>query len=150
MSPAVTNATITLTTEVENVMLTLTDILDRESDAVQASDFRAFRDIQSDKFAMLSRYRSLMDTLQRQSASLSLVDSRVIDRLRASSEKFRLSTDRNAKALDSGRASIQRIVDRIVRTARDTIHANRQTYNRKGYADAKTQIPVSIQVNEVL
>jgi PP-loop superfamily ATP-utilizing enzyme len=150
MSPAVTNATITLTSEVENVMSTLVDILDRESEAVRVSNFASFREIQNDKFSMLSRYRSLMETLQRQTDSLSKVDPKVIERLRASSEKFKVSAKRNTLALESGRNSMQRIVDRIVRCARDTIHGDRQSYNKKGQARTNTQLPLSVQVNEVL
>jgi hypothetical protein len=150
MSPAITNATITLTSEVENIMSTLTDILDRESQAVHASDFKSFRDIQNDKFAMLTRYRSMMDTLQRQTPNLNKADPKIIERLKASNDKFRESAARNSLALEAGRNSMQRIVDRIVRCARDTVHGNRHTYNKKGESGNKSQAPLSLQVNEVL
>ena len=150
MSPAITNATITLTSEVENIMATLTDILERETTAVHASDFKSFRDIQNDKFAMLTRYRSLMDTLQRQTPNLSQADPKVIERLQVSRDKFRDAAVRNGSALEAGRNSMQRIVDRIVRCARDTVHGSRHTYNKKGESGTKTQIPLSLQVNEVL
>ncbi len=150
MSPAAINATITLTSEVESIMATLTDILDRESQAVQASDFKAFRGIQNDKFAMLTRYRSMMDTLARQTLNLSQADPKILDRLRASNEKFKTSAKRNTQALEAGKNSMQRIVDRIVRCARDHVQGSRQTYNKKGQAGTKTQLPLSLQVNEVL
>lgn len=150
MSPAATNATITLTSEVENLMGTLCDLLNRESDAVQQSNFPAFREIQDDKFALLTRYHCLMETLQRQSGVLSKADPKVLDRLRASSEKFKAATQRNSKTLESGKNSMQRIVDRIVRCARDAVHGDRQTYNKRGISGAKTQSPLSIQINQVL
>ena len=150
MSPAITNATSTLTSEVETILNTLTDVLERESEAVQTSNFKSFREIQNDKFAMLTRYRSLMDTLTRQTSMLSKSDPRVLDRLRASNEKFRAAAGRNSQALEAGRNSMQRIVDRIVRCARETIHGNRQTYDKKGYSNAKTALPLSLQVDQVL
>ena len=148
MSPAMTNATITLTAEVESLMGTLCALLDRESEAVQTSDFDAFRAIQNDKFAMLTRYRALMETLQRQSSLFSKTDTVVLDRLKTISAKLKDSTARNGQALEAGRNSMQRIVDRIVRCARETVHANRQSYTSAGRAGA--QSPFSLQVDEVL
>lgn len=150
MSPAMNNATRTLTSEVESVMETLCGLLDRESDAVQASDFNTFRSIQNDKHALLTRYRALMDTLQRQSGALKTADKAILDRLKLAAKKFKVSTDRNASALEAGRNSMQRIVDRIVKCARDTVHANRQSYTKQGHAHLGSAGPLSIQVNEVL
>jgi hypothetical protein len=149
MSPAMTNAAITLTAEVESIMSTLCDLLDRESEAVRTSDFDAFRDMQSDKLAMLTRYKSIVETLQRQSATLSSADAALLERLKKSSKKFLESSDRNTRTLEAGRQSMQRIIDRIVRGARETVHANRQSYNKQGHANGM-QSPLCIQMDEVL
>ena len=80
MSPAMANATTTLTSEAESLMSTLCDLLDRESNAVQESDFKLFRSIQDDKFAMLTRYRALMDTLHHQSKTITGANAIITDR----------------------------------------------------------------------
>lgn len=149
MSPAMTNATVTLTTEAEGLMSTLCDLLDRESSAVQASDFKVFRAIQSDKFAMLTRYRALMDTLHHQSETMAGANAIITDRLKDSAVKFKASLSRNAQTLEAGKQSTQRILDRIVRSAREQVHGTRQTYTKKGHTN-EVQSPLSIQINEVL
>ncbi len=148
MSPAAANAALTLTVEVETIMGTLCDLLDRETDAVKVADFNAFKTMQDDKFALLTRYRSLMDTLQRQAPMLKGVDNAATERLRNATRRFKTSTARNAQALEAGRASMQRIVDRIVRTARDTVHGNRQAYTKKGMTSSPKS-PLSLQMDEV-
>lgn len=148
MSPAMANATMTLTSEVESLIDTLCDLLDRESAAVQQADYATFKGMQSDKVSLLTRYRAIMDTLTRQKAQLESADAAITDRLKAVARKFAISADRNTRALDAGRASMQRIVDRIVRAARETVHGNSQVYKRNGTTSARMSL--SIQVDEVL
>ncbi|MCB1538895.1 MAG: hypothetical protein H6865_05765 [Rhodospirillales bacterium] len=140
---------MTLTSEVEAIMDTLCGLLDRESNAVKGADFVTFKSVQEDKFAMLTRYKSLMETLQRQAPALKGGDQALRERLRLAGERFSAAAERNARVLEAGRNSMQRIVDRIVRSARETVHADRQTYTRKGRAGT-TQAPLSIQVDTVL
>jgi len=149
MSPAMTNAAITLTSEVESVLGSLSDLLDIESDAVQASDFDAFRNLQNDKFALMTRYRALMETLTHQAPFLKQAGDTVVGRITTATERLQASTKRNALMLESGRNSMQRIVDRIVRAARETVHADRQSYNRNGRSHNGGGT-LSIRVDEVL
>lgn len=149
MSPAMTNATLTLTNEVESLIDTLCDLLDRESDAVRASDYETFKSMQGDKVSLLTRYRAVMETLQRQKSQWQGVDSVITERLKATADKFGASAARNAATLEAGRASMQRIVDRIVRAARETVHGNSHVYKRNGTSNTPRS-PLSIQVDEVL
>jgi hypothetical protein len=54
------------------------------------------------------------------------------------------------QTLESGKQSMQRLVDRIVRGARETVHANRQSYTKDGHGKIGTKAPLSIQVDQVL
>jgi len=149
MSPAMTNATLTLTSEVESLIDTLCDLLDRETDAVKNSDFETFKSMQKDKVSLLSRYRAIMETLQRQKAQFAGADAVITERLKATAEKFTASAARNTQMLESGRASMQRIVDRIVRAARETVHGQSHVYRKNG-TSAGPRGALSIQVDEVL
>lgn len=150
MSPAMTNAAITLANEAEIVMGSLCDLLDRETEAVRASDFDAFRNLQNDKFTMLTRYKSLVETLDRQRDTVKNSGEAVAKRLKVTLDRFRASSQRNAVALEAGSNSMRRITDRIVRSARETVHANRQVYNSKGVSGPGKQVPLSIKIDEVL
>lgn len=150
MSPAMTNAAITLTSEVETVLGTLADLLDRESDAVQASEFDVFKGLQNDKFALLSRYRALMETLKYQAPHLKNAGDTITSRLTTATEHLQSSIKRNTATLERGAASMQRITDRIVRTARDHIYADRQSYKQDGRSGITAKTPVSMRIDEVL
>ncbi|HEY8964150.1 MAG TPA: hypothetical protein VIN59_06795 [Alphaproteobacteria bacterium] len=150
MSPAMTNAAITLTSEVENVLGTFADLLDRESDVVQVCDFEGFKSLQNDKFALLSRYRALMETLKYQGPQLKGAGEAITNRLNAATIRLQESAKRNTTTLERASGSMQRITDRIVRAARETIYADRQTYNGNGRSALNPAIPVSMQINEVL
>lgn len=150
MSPAMTNAVITLTSEVENLMGMLSDLLDRESEAVQSSDFETFRGMQNDKMALFSRYKSLMDTVQRQGSTLKSAGDPVTERLKKSIARFQSSAEKNAQTLEGGTKSMKRILERIVRATRETVHGSRQTYNKSGSVDSKSNGPLCIKVDEVL
>jgi len=150
MSPAMTNAAITLTSEVESVLATLSDLLDRESDAVQDCDFGSFRDMQNDKFAMLTRYQALMETLKYQAPHLKDAGETVTSRLTSVTSRLQNSLKRNAETLERGSASMQRITDRIIRAARETVYADRQSYKNDGRSNLTPGAPLSIRVDEVL
>lgn len=150
MSPAMTNAAITLTSEVEAVLGTFSDLLDRESDAVQQSDFLTFKNMQNDKFAMLSRYRALMETLKYQAPTLKEAGDGITGRLSSATERLQSSLQRNSAALQRGSQSMQRIADRIVRATRETIYADRQAYKNDGRSAVNPATPLSIRVDEVL
>lgn len=149
MSPAMNNATMTLTSEVENILETLCGLMDRETAAVQNADFEIFKSLQSDKISLLGRYRSLMDTLQRQVPNLKQAGDGVTSRLKTAATRFQDSADKNAKALERGRQSMQRILDRIVRATRDTVHSNRQTYTKNGASHNGNSGPLSIRIDEI-
>lgn len=149
-SIAATNAAETLAAEAETILSALCGLLDRETEAVKAADFESFKEMQADKCAMLARYKALNDTLKKQSATIKALNDAMKDRLRETTKRFQTSSDRNLKALEAGRASMQRISERIIRCARETVHATRQTYNRNGYSSLNAQTAVSLKVDEVL
>jgi hypothetical protein len=150
MSQAQTNAANTLASEAETVLSALCELLDYETNAVRNADFNTFRSIQSDKHAMLARYKSLMDTVTKQSAASPPVNEVLAQRLKVIINRFHESADRNAKTLEAGRNSVQRITDRIIKGARETINANRQTYNYAGHSSANNKGPISVRVDEIL
>lgn len=150
MSPAMTNAAITLTSEVEAVLGTFAALLDRESEVVQASDFDAFQSMQNDKFAMLTRYRALMETLKYQAPQLKAAGEPVAERLNAATARLQESVKRNAGALDRASNSMKRITDRILTAARETLYADRQSYRKDGRSNLNPATPVSMRLDEVL
>jgi acetylglutamate kinase len=147
---AITNAANTMAAEAENLLSALCDLLDRETTAVRASDFEGFKNLQADKFAMLTRYKSLMDTIKTQSHVFKNVSDTLKKQLQDAAARFEKSTTHNIKALDAGSKSMQRITDRIIRCARDTVHATRQTYNNHGNSSINSKTPVSLKLDEVL
>ncbi len=150
MSPAMNNAATTLASETESVIGMLCDLLDRETGAVTQADFKAFAAMQNDKIMMFGRYKSLMETLTRQNAMLKEADAAITTRIKILINRFQETVSTNSKALETGRQSMQRITDRIVRTARETVYADRQTYNSKGASGYNTKTPLNLKVNEVL
>jgi ElaB/YqjD/DUF883 family membrane-anchored ribosome-binding protein len=147
---AINNAANTMATEIELILNTLCDLLDRETMAVRTSDFEDFKNLQADKFAMLTRYKSLMETVSTQNHILKNTSDALKKQLNDMAARFQQSTERNIKALEAGRKSMQRISDRIVRCARDTVHATRQTYNNNGNSSINSKTPVSLKIDEVL
>ena len=129
MSQASLNAQKTLAAEAEAVLSSLCELLDRETDAVRSADFTTFRSIQADKHAMLARYRSLMETINKQNLTAATASEEVAARLKAIVTRFHDTAERNTKALEAGRNSIQRITDRIIKGARESVTANRTAYN---------------------
>lgn len=150
MSQASLNAQKTLAAEAEAVLSSLCELLDRETDAVRSADFTTFRSIQADKHAMLARYRSLMETINKQNLTAATASEEVAARLKAIVTRFHDTAERNTKALEAGRNSIQRITDRIIKGARESVTANRTAYNYQGHASLNTKSPLSIKVDEVL
>ncbi len=150
MSPASTNAAITLVSETETVMGMLSDLLDRETAAVQMSDFKECSDIQTDKIMMFNRYRNLQDTLKRQSETIRGAGEPVAKRMTDAIERMQVAAKRNAQALEVGHRTMQRLTDRIVRGARASVYAGRQTYNKQGRTSANLQAPLKLKINDVL
>lgn len=150
MSAAMTNAALSLTQEAENLIDTLTDFLDRETQAVQAADYQVFRSMQNDKFVLLSRYQSLIETLRHQKQTFSAADNTVIERLQEKCASFATSAQRNQRALESGQKSMARILTRIVNTTRETVKADRVVYGRTGKTQYGDKSPLSIKLNETL
>lgn len=150
MSPATTNALNTLTLEAEAVLTTLSDVLDTETIAVRMSDFKTFRSVQNDKNALFARYKTLMETLSKKAKHLREAPEATAERLRKTVHRFHKSVADNTVALEAGSRSIQRITDRIVKGARETAQANRQSYNYSGQTKHNSPLPVSIRVDEVL
>lgn len=150
MSPAMTNAAITLTSEVESVLGAFADLLDLESDAVQSSDFDTFKGLQNDKFAMLSRYRALMETLKYQAPHLKSADQSITARLNSATTRLQTSVTRSADTLDRASRSMQRLTERIVTAARETLYADRQSYKQDGRSGINSTTPVSMRIDEIL
>lgn len=149
MSPAQANALNTLTLEAETILGTLSDLLDSETLAVRTADFSTFRNLQSDKIVLLQRYKSLIETLKTQKSALEKADEATSKRLKKSIAHFQECIHTNTNALEAGSKSIQRVTDRIIKGARDSVQG-RPTYN--GYAKSHTNanMAVSITVDEVL
>lgn len=148
MSPAQTNAAITLTSEVEIVVGALSELLDRETDTIREADFQGFSDLQTDKIALLSRYRNLIETLQKQTGDFAHASDAIKQRLKICETRLRQSTSTNKVALEGGISSMTRIMNRVVNAARETINKNRTTYTKSGKTSGGGTL--SISVNEVL
>ncbi|MBU6234479.1 MAG: hypothetical protein KGQ41_01425 [Alphaproteobacteria bacterium] len=149
MSPASNNALNTLALEAESILGTLGDLLDRETDAVRTADYTTFRDLQNDKNALYNRYRTLLEAIKLRAPQIKEAPDATAERLRKVAARFHSSVEKNMYALDAGSKSVQRVTDRIVRAARESVQS-RQSYSPKGHAGQVAGQPISVKVDEVL
>lgn len=148
MTPAMANATLTLTGEIETIIDSLINLLDLEVDAIKSADFKSFTALQNDKVALLTRYKALIETTQKQSSNLQTAPDTIKERLREAAQKLDASLQVNKAALEGGLSSMQRIMDRVVNAARETLNQSRTTYTKAGRTSGGTTL--SITMDEVL
>lgn len=148
MSPAAINATITLTNEIESVIDALAELLDRETEAVTSADFATFKVLQNDKMALMTRYRALIETTQKQTENFTTANDTIKERLQSAATRLDKSVGYNKSALEGGTRSMQRIMERVITAAKETLNEGRTTYTKGGRTSGGGTL--SISLNEIL
>jgi len=139
-----------LAQEAEHLLDTVGHFLEGETKAVQSAQFKQFLAMQTDKMSLLTRYQALVDLLKQQKSLFDKADPSIRERLKQKGAWFADIAARNRQSLEHGQISVSRLLDRIVKTTKETVKSDRVSYGRSGKALYAEQSPLSIKLNETL
>jgi vancomycin resistance protein YoaR len=103
-----------------------------ETKAVLKNDKEAMAALQANKMTLMERYKSLSEGLERDKSALDQLDDDVRKHLKDVSAKFQTAMQDNLKAIKSAHNAVNRLMDRIMTTARRAVMQGQQQYNSKG------------------
>ncbi len=108
-------------------------ILTAENEALRTSDFKKLDTLQSEKRAYASKYHELVVKLTDRRSDMSLLNSTSKQKLVEARTAFTLLLQDNMRALELMKNSTQRLANRILEVARQSVAQEQQTgYSAKG------------------
>lgn len=149
---AMTTEETTIQEEVQ-MMLDLLDsftvLLEAETDALRSTQFEVVERLQDDKKSLAGMYKKQVTTLHDRGDEVATVDPSMKEKLIRARTQFTAVLQENLQALDAVRNSCQRLVNGIVRAARDAV-VDQPNYSAAGRTGGAGAGPVSISVNTTL
>lgn len=125
----------------------LRDVYVEENAALSVSDTKKFLGLQDRKIAAVDKYQSGARQILERGESLRHIDLALRDQLREKHEEFSGIMAENLKSLDRLRGGVQRMNDRIMRSAREAARARNVNYKANGSL-GQNERPVSLGLSE--
>lgn len=138
---------------VEQILSKLTTCLNQETEAIIQNNRNAADALQAEKIRLMEQYRSLSETLEKDTNVLDSIDPSVRDHLRKVSGEFQAALGTNAKAIKGAHNAVTRLMNRILNVARRTVTEGQSQYNANGaltYAGAAQGSIAPTKLNEEL
>ncbi len=135
------------------MMLDLLDsftiLLEAETDALRSTQFDVVERLQGDKKSLAGMYQKQVTMLHDRGDEVATVDPSMKEKLIRARTQFTAVLQENLEALEAVRTSCQRLVNGIVRAARDAV-VDQPNYSAAGQTGNAGTGPVSISVNTTL
>lgn len=143
-----------LRADVMNVLSVLDDfsaLLTAETAALKSSDFEAVDCLQAHKRELAKRYHDMIVQLSTRPDALTAVDGSLRDRLLRARTDFTSLLQENLTVLENVKKSTQRLVDRILDVARQTVTDDRHhAYAASGKTQAARSSSLSLTIDKSL
>jgi hypothetical protein len=144
----------TLRGDVLNVLSVLDDfsaLLTAETAALKKNDFKAVDALQAHKRELAKRYHDMIVTLAAKPETLSGVEVPLRERLIKARTEFTRLLQENLTVLENMKKSTQRLVDRILDVARQSVTEDRHhAYAHTGKAEAARSTSLSLSLDKSL
>lgn len=124
-------------------------LLDQETLALKAADFKKFESLQDQKFELAQNYQDSILAFEEDLEVLKGLDESVKEKLRTSYSRFTTASETNQKALNASKKVSERIVTLIMDAAKKTV-AEGPNYGSNGVQGISDKIPIHFKINEVL
>lgn len=136
-----------------NVMDSFEELLAKETKLLKAAKFSEAEKLRNTKKEIASNYHRHVQMLLSRKEEIAQLPKEIKDTIFKKRQKFSASLDENMKTIESVRQASQRLIDKIIETARDAVKKE-QTYLANGktnnHTDNNRTSPISISVNETL
>lgn len=154
-TPAATaQKTDALRADVMNILSLLDDfsaLLSAETAALKKNDFKTVDTLQTNKRELAKKYHDLIVHLSAQSDALSGVEKGLHDRLLRARTDFTRLLQENLKALENVKRSTQRLVNKILDAARQSVTDDKHhAYASTGKAQAARSSSLSLTIDTTL
>lgn len=132
-----------------DVIDSLRDVYLKENEALKSSDTKGFLSLQDEKIDKARQYQNGSQQLLERKDDLQHIDLALKEQLVAKQEEFSGIMAENLKALDRTKKSIQRLNDRVVKSAREAARTNNANYGSSGNLH-QNERSVSMGVSETV
>lgn len=146
--------TLPLKTEVLNILATLEDfskLLLDETLALKKSDFKTMDDLQPKKRDIAKTYQDMVTSLSQRQGEMSGLDGDLRERLIMTRMRFTHILQDNMLALENMKRSAQRLVNRILDVARDSVtEETHHKYSAGGKMQSTKSSSLSLSLDQTL
>jgi len=146
--------TLPLKTEVLNILAVLEDfskLLMSETLALKKSDFKAMDDLQPQKRDIAKTYQDMVTALAQRQNEMSGLDGELRERLIMTRMRFTHILQDNMLALENMKRSTQRLVNRILDVARDSVtEETHHKYSASGKMQSVKSSSLSLSLDQNL
>lgn len=143
-----------LRADVMNILSLLDDfsaLLSAETAALKKNDFKTVDTLQTNKRELAKKYHDLIVHLSAQSDALSGVEKSLHDRLLRARTDFTRLLQENLKALENVKRSTQRLVNKILDAARQSVTDDKHhAYASTGKAQTARSSSLSLTIDTTL
>ena len=154
MTTQTATTTLPLKTEVLNILTVLEDfskLLMDETLALKKSDFKIMDDLQSSKRSLAKTYQELVTSLSARQGEMSGLDGDLRERLIMTRMRFTHILQDNMLALENMKRSTQRLVNRILDVARDSVtEETHHKYSASGKMQSVKSSSLSLSLDQNL
>ena len=135
--------------EILKLLETFGALLVRETEAMEKADFKTVDTLQADKKDLAKLYHNSVTVLNGRKEEMSGIEISLREKLVNARTRFTQTLNENMRALDSTKNSAQRLINRILDTARQTVIDERQTnYSPKGRTASYKSATNSLNIDQ--
>lgn len=134
-----------------NTLAEFSNILEQENAALRKSDFKTLDTLQADKRLYAAQYHDHVTKLTERGEEMRNLDIKLKEKLVVARTEFTLLLQENMKALENMKNSTQRLANRILEVARQSVTTDQQTgYSAKGQVRSYASSTRSLSVDQSL
>lgn len=135
--------------EIIQVIGNLHDVYERETQALEASNTKAFMAVQDEKLEAARKYQLSIGEFMKRRTEMKAADPQVNIKLQVLQEKFRDLTLKNKTALEQMQRSVERLGNTLRGIAKEAVQKDRVfSYGENGQIDVDKARPVSTGIIE--
>ena len=124
-------------------------LLEKETAALNVSDFNTFEALQDAKYDLAQSYQDAVLAFEEEVDHLPTLAESAKDKLRAAHARFTIAAEVNQTALQTAAKVSERVVNLLIGAAKRTV-MDTPNYGAGGLQDISSKIPVHFKLNEVL
>jgi tRNA A37 threonylcarbamoyltransferase TsaD len=135
--------------EVLDVLGHFSTLLTNETDALKKSDFQTVDTLQQNKRDIARKYQELVSALSTRQTEMATLDQPLREKLIKARTAFTLILQENMVTLEAVKKSTQRLVNRILDVARDTVtEETHHKYAANGKMQSATSSSLSLSLDQ--